>query len=97
MAIDSNGNLYIVWYTGAKDHPGIYYVYSADIGKTFTMPLPFLSGKWVPPLRSGIAIDNKNSVWITWKDSYGLSANKVHWKFENTAAKIYVGEINGTN
>ncbi len=97
MAMDNKGNLHIVWYTGARDHPGIYYAYSTDKGKTFTKPLPILTGKWVPPLRSDVAIDNKNNVWITWEDSYGLTANNVHWKFENTAAKIYVEEINGTS
>jgi hypothetical protein len=97
MAVDSKGNLHIVWYTGAKDHPRIYYAVSSDNGKTCTKPLSVLTGKWVPPLRSDISIDNKNNTWITYEDSYGLTANTVHWKFENTSAKIYVEKINGNN
>lgn len=97
MAIDSKGNLHIIWYIGAKDHPGIYYAVSADKGKTFTKPFAILTGKWVPPLRSDISIDNKNNAWITWDGSYGLTANNIHWKFENTSAKIYVERINGND
>ena len=86
-----------MWYIGAKDHPGIYYAVSADKGKTFTKPVAILTGKWVPPLRSDISIDNKNNAWITWDGSYGLTANNIHWKFENISAKIYVERINGND
>lgn len=93
MVEDSKGNIHIVWYTGAQDHPGIYYSYSTDKAKSFSKPIPVLSSEWIPPLRSDLAVDNKDNVWITWEDSYGLTALDEHWKFENTSANIFLGKI----
>lgn len=93
MVEDSKGNIHIVWYTGAEDHPGIYYAFSTDKAKTFSKPLPVLTGEWIPPLRSDIAIDSQDNVWVTWEDSYGLTALDEKWKFENTSASIFLGKI----
>ena len=93
MVLDSNGNLHVVWYTGKQDSPGIYYASSSNKGQNFSSPIPILNGEWVPPLRSAIAIDNKNTIWATWEDSFGLSANPEVWKFENTSAIIYAAKI----
>lgn len=93
MVEDSKGILHIVWYTGAEDHPGMYYAHSNDKGKTFSKPIAVLTGEWIPPLRSDIGIDSQDSVWLTWEDSYGLTALDEKWKFENTSANIFLGKI----
>jgi hypothetical protein len=97
MVVDSKGNLHIVWYTGAEDHPGIYYAISKDRGKTFSTPIPVLTGDWIPPLRADLAVDNKNHVWLAWEDSYGLTALDEKWKFENTSANIFVEKISSND
>lgn len=97
MVEDSKGNIHVVWYTGAEDHPGIYYAYSTDKAASFSKPIPVLTGDWVPPLRSDIAVDNQDNIWITWEDSFGLTALDEKWVFENTSAMIHLGKIeNGT-
>jgi hypothetical protein len=93
MVEDSKGNIHVVWYTGAQDHPGIYYAYSTDNATSFSKPIPVLTGEWVPPLRSDIAVDEKDNIWITWEDSFGLTALDEKWKFENTSATIHLGKI----
>jgi hypothetical protein len=93
MVEDSKGNIHVVWYTGAEDHPGIYYAYTSDKARSFSKPVPVLTGDWIPPLRSDISVDEKDNIWITWEDSYGLTALDENWKFENTSAIIHLGKI----
>ena len=93
MAMDNKGNLHVVWYTGASDHPGIYYALSTDKGQSFSKPYAVLTGEWVPPQRPDIAIDDKDNVWIAWEDSFGLTALDEKWTFENTSANILLGKM----
>jgi hypothetical protein len=93
MAIDSEGTLHIVWYTGATDHQGTYYATSTDNGQSFSEPLPILTGDWVPPQRIYITIDNDDTVWLTWEDATGLSANEEMWRYGETQAMIYTAQI----
>ncbi|MDN5866183.1 MAG: glycoside hydrolase [Candidatus Nitrosocosmicus sp.] len=97
MVMDSKGNIHIAWYTGAEDHPGIYYAFSTDKAKSFSKPIPVLTGEWIPPLRSDLAVDDKDDIWITWEDSSGLTALDEKWMFENTTANIFVGKIAENN
>lgn len=93
MAMDSKGRLHIVWYTGKEGSPGIYYAVSEDNGKTFGKPIPILTGDWVPPSRAQLVVDSKDNAWIAWEDTSGLSANSVHWKYEDTRALIFTAMI----
>jgi len=93
MVKDSKGNIQVVWYTGAEDHPGIYYAFSTDKAKSFSKPIPILTGDWIPPLRSDIAIDAQDNIWVTWEDSFGLTALDEKWMFQNTSASIFIGKI----
>lgn len=93
MVEDSKGTIHVVWYTGAEDHPGIYYAYSSDKAKSFSKPVVVLTGEWIPPLRSDISVDGNDNIWITWEDSFGLTALDENWKFENTSAIIHLGKI----
>jgi hypothetical protein len=38
-------------------------------------------------------VDEKDNIWITWEDSFGLTALDEKWKFENTSATIHLGKI----
>jgi hypothetical protein len=93
MAIDSAGTLHVTWYTGATDKQGMYYATSTDNGQSFSEPLPILTGDWVPPQRVYIAIDNNDTVWLTWEDATGLSANEKTWRYGDTQAMIYTAQI----
>jgi hypothetical protein len=93
MAIDSIGTLHIAWYTGATDHQGMYYATSTDNGQNFSEPMPILTGDWVPPQRIYIAVDNNDTVWLTWEDATGLSANEKTWRYGDTQAMIYTAQV----
>jgi hypothetical protein len=93
MAIDSTGTLHIAWYTGATDHQGMYYATSTDNGQNFSEPMPILTGDWVPPQRIYIAVDNNDTVWLTWEDATGLSANEKTWRYGDTQAMIYTAQV----
>lgn len=93
MTIDSTGTLHIAWYTGATGRQGMYYATSTDNGQSFSKPLPILTGDWVPPQRIYITIDNADTVWLTWEDATGLSANTSMWKYSDTKAMIYTARV----
>lgn len=93
MVLDSKGNIHVVWYTGQEDSPGVYYAKSSDNAKTFSKPLAILSDSWVPPLRAQLTVDNNDTVWVTWEDSTGLSANETVWRYDETKAMIYHAKI----
>ena len=93
MVLDSKGNIHVVWYTGQEDAPGVYYAKSSDNAKTFSKPLAILTDSWVPPLRAQLTVDDNDTVWITWEDSTGLSANETVWRYDETKAMIYHAKI----
>ena len=93
MAIDSEGTLHVAWYTGATDHQGMYYATSIDNGQSFSEPMPILTGDWVPPQRIFIAIDNDDTVWLTWEDATGLSTNEKSWRYGDTQALIFTAQV----
>lgn len=93
MAMDNQGRLHVVWYTGKEGGQGIYYAISSDKGKTFSSPTPILTGDGVPPLRSQLVIDGNDNAWIVWEASSGLSANAEKWKYEDTRAMIYAAVV----
>ena len=93
MAVDSKGVLHVAWYTGKEGMAGIHYVTSSDQGKTFSSPIPILTGDWVPPSRVSLVVDKNDNTWITWEDTSGLAANSVHWKYEDTKARIDVAMV----
>jgi hypothetical protein len=93
MAIDSAGTLHIAWYTGATERQGMYYATSTDNGQSFSEPMPILTGDWVPPQRIYIAVDNDDTVWLTWEDATGLSTNEKTWRYGDTQAMIYTAQV----
>lgn len=93
MAVDSKGNLHVVWYTGKQSGPGIYYATSSDRGQTFSQPISILTADWIPPQRVYLAIDGGDTVWITWEDATGYSINEEIWRYADTKAMIYAAKI----
>lgn len=93
MSVDSKGNLHVVWYTGKNDSPGLYYATSSDHGKTFSEPLAILTSDWIPPQRVYLSIDDQDTVWVTWEDSTGHSADEKMWRYGSTKAMIYHAQI----
>jgi hypothetical protein len=93
MAIDSEGTLHVAWYTGATERQGMYYATSTDNGQSFSEPIPILTGDWVPPQRIFIAIDNDDTVWLTWEDATGLSTNEKAWRYGDTQALIFTAQV----
>jgi hypothetical protein len=74
IAIDSSGNLYVVWYDSTPGNLEIYYKKSADGGTTWTADqrltwTPCVS--WSGPMGSGwpdFAIDSSGNLHIVWLD-----------------------------
>jgi len=67
IAIDSSGNLHVVWYDSTPGNFEIYYKKSADGGTTWTADqrLTENSGESRDPT---IAIDSSNNIYIVWSD-----------------------------
>ena len=93
MQVDSKGNLHVVWYTGKENAPGIYYATSTDHGQSFSLPIPMLTSDWVPPQRVYLAIDDRDTTWITWEDATDHSTNEKVWRYGDTKAMIYAAKI----
>ncbi len=91
---DSNGRLYVSYFTGAGEDGmmGYYYVYSDDKGKTFSKPIPLFVADYVTLTHNGavLTVDKNDNVWvsfITLKD-YGTTDNI--W----SSGKEYAQELN---
>ena len=71
LSVDSRNRLHIAWYTGTDRHPGIFYAYSDDEGKSFSKPLSLLSDDWVPYGDVKLAVDAGNNAWVVFEDRRG--------------------------
>lgn len=71
LAVGKAGRLHTAWFTGTERHPGVFYAYSDDDGKTFSQPLTLLTDKWVPYSDVKLVLDGKDRPWVTFEDRRG--------------------------
>ncbi|MGH9022498.1 MAG: sialidase family protein, partial [Acidimicrobiia bacterium] len=68
LAVDSTGRLHTAWFTGTERHPGVFYAYSDDDGKTFSRPLTLLTDEWVPYGDVKLSLDGQDRPWVVFED-----------------------------
>ncbi len=71
LAVDSKGRLHTAWFTGTERHPGVFYAYSDDEGKTFSEPLTLLRDDWVPYSDVKLSLDGDERPWVVFEDRRG--------------------------
>ena len=69
IGVDSQGRLYVTWYTeGPDDIPGIYISVSDDHGKTFSPRTMLNHSKGTFPDKPQMAVDPQGRVMVTWEE-----------------------------
>lgn len=68
LAVDGEGVLHALWYTGTPDGPGVFHVRSTDRGEHFSDATPLVQGEWVPPSRVSLSTTPSGSVTAAWED-----------------------------
>jgi BNR repeat-like domain len=93
IAMDGGGGLHVVYSSaGAKDHP-IWYSYSTDKAKTWTKPVPLLSGGsgYSPWVAAGSKAGEAAVAWYGSPDPEAASKEKAPWYFYTAR----VAHVNG--
>lgn len=67
MHSDSRGALHAAWYTGAADHPGVYYASAAQGQQALGEPRALFAGQVNPAPVPSLAVDGADRTWITWE------------------------------
>jgi hypothetical protein len=67
LAVDVDGRLHVVWYTGAEGGTGLFHAVSTDGGTTFGPRSPLISRAVVPVSHARLAADGPH-VWAVWED-----------------------------
>lgn len=65
LAVDADGGLHVLWYTGVDGGAGVYYAHSRDRGAAFT-PAAALA-RDVPVAQVSAARDGAGGTWIAWE------------------------------
>lgn len=69
IAVDSQGRLYVTWYTeGPDDVPGIYIAKSDDHGNTFSQRTMLNQSKGTFPDKPQMAVDPHGRIMVTWEE-----------------------------
>lgn len=69
MGVDTQGRLYVTWYTeGPDDTPGVYLAYSDDQGKTFTPRRQLNMSKGTFPDHPQLAVNQQGQLLVTWEE-----------------------------
>ncbi len=69
LAIDSQGNLYVVWQDGRNPDLDIYFARSLDGGKTWPMPHVPVNISGADQSNPEITVDSSGVVYVTWEDN----------------------------
>lgn len=70
LVTDPDGRLHVGWYTGKDERQGLWYTVSDNRGASFAMPVPFVTGDWVPPSQVSLSLMG-GEVVAAWEDRTG--------------------------
>jgi hypothetical protein len=68
LALDGEGHLHVLWYTGREGSPGVYHAVSTDRGGSFGAARALLTDAWVPVARVAATPSGDAGVWAAWED-----------------------------
>jgi len=68
LAVDGQGMLHALWYTGSPEGAGVFHTRSQDRGEHFGAATPLVQGEWVPPSRVALAASPGGALTAVWED-----------------------------
>ena len=72
IAVDSNGNVDVVWLDDSVGTPAVFFSRSSDGGQTFTNPLNISNHAGSPAESERVAVDAAGDIYVVWsEDSSG--------------------------
>ncbi len=72
IALDSNGNVNVVWLDDSGGTPAVFFSRSSDSGQTFSTPLNISNHQGSPAESERVAVDAAGNIYVVWsEDSSG--------------------------
>lgn len=69
MAVDSHGNVDVVWLDDSAGTPAVFFSRSSDRGQTFSAPLNISNHTGSPAESERIAVDPTGNIYVVWSEN----------------------------